>query len=216
MEDVKLIVTTSESMLDSEPENTIDSDDRENFLQKVKELTANVKVVNEQANIIEEEMKKMKSKSYEIENSSDRSNLKSTRKSNKITSTIESQQILLLNKIFSDDENPNDIYFVAEVKYYDEYQQVCCFCIPYKGDIEAAKVSAEDFIQSNAYNEDLIFDCTYVKKQVDEYDKSKSMDPNSSLNRLSDSPENKKKGKRGRPSKTLSEEKGHRNKQKLK
>ena len=58
----------------------------------------------------------------------------------------------LKGAIFTDDEDRAKSYRVVDVKYSSEYDVVCCFCIPYS---EAAK---------NANEDDLVFDCDYVKK----------------------------------------------------
>ena len=61
-------------------------------------------------------------------------------------------QMTLVGTTFTDDEDRAKSYRVVDVKFSFEYDVVCCFCIPYS---EAAK---------NANEDDLVFDCDYVKK----------------------------------------------------
>ena len=49
------------------------------------------------------------------------------------------RQLELADKIFSDDVDKNLQYYVCEVKYYEPYDQVCCLCVPYYGDVVKAK-----------------------------------------------------------------------------
>jgi hypothetical protein len=75
------------------------------------------------------------------------------------------EQLELLNKIFTDDEDESKTYYVAEVRYFPDFKQVCCFCVPYYGDVAAAKLLAVNFRKSSNAD-DYIYDCKFVQKKL--------------------------------------------------
>ena len=75
----------------------------------------------------------------------------------------------LLHKVFTDDEDENAAYYVSEVKYSADFDQICCFCVPYAGNLERAKELSQEAKSSKRYRDDCIFDCDYVQTRVDVY-----------------------------------------------
>ena len=54
------------------------------------------------------------------------------------------RELKLLHAVFADDEDPTMQFYVTDVKYYASFDAVCCFCVPYHGDVAAAKLLAVD------------------------------------------------------------------------
>ena len=82
------------------------------------------------------------------------------------------EQLELLNKTFTDDEDESKAYYVAEVRYFPDFEQVCCLCVPYiDRNLRAAKDLAAKAKYQNIYDDDHIFDCDYVTTRVQEYGK---------------------------------------------
>ena len=74
-------------------------------------------------------------------------------------------EIKLLHTVFADDEDRSKEFYVTDVKYDDSFKTVCCFCVPYHGDVISAKLSAADLHKSpNA--DDYIYDCDYVRNNI--------------------------------------------------
>jgi hypothetical protein len=79
------------------------------------------------------------------------------------------EQLELLNRTFTDDEDQAKVYYVAEVRYFPDFNQVCCFCVPYDDkNPKAAKDLASKANYQNIYDDDHIFDCDYVTRRVQE------------------------------------------------
>ena len=92
------------------------------------------------------------------------------RDTKKASNTIPSkQQLKLLNKIFTDDEDDTLSFYVSEVKYFSDYGEICCFCVPYHGDVDEAKKLSKSATKKKKYDDDCIYDCDYVKGRVEEY-----------------------------------------------
>ena len=54
-------------------------------------------------------------------------------------------------------------FYVNDVKYYASFDALCCFCVPYHGDVAVAKLFAVDLCNSS--NVDYyIYDCKFVPK----------------------------------------------------
>lgn len=79
---------------------------------------------------------------------------------------------MLRGKIFTDDEDDTKSYYVADVKYFKGYRQMCCLCVPFKDNLNDAKVLAEEAKrkQEDDHDEGLIFDCDFVHLRVDTYE----------------------------------------------
>jgi hypothetical protein len=64
------------------------------------------------------------------------------------------------------------MYYVAVVRYFPDFNQVCCFCVPYNdNNLKAARDLAAKAKYQNVYDDDHIFDCDYVTTRVQEYGK---------------------------------------------
>ena len=83
---------------------------------------------------------------------------------------ISSAQQRLLNRVFQDDEDDSKFFYVAEVKYFADFDQVCCFCVPYTGNLDAAKALAECAKAANEYDDENIYDCVYVRGRIKAYE----------------------------------------------
>jgi len=75
------------------------------------------------------------------------------------------RQLELADKIFSDDVDKNLQYYVCEVKYYEPYDQVCCLCVPYYGDVVKAKMSSAMYHNANDIDK-YVFDCNFVRNNI--------------------------------------------------
>ena len=75
------------------------------------------------------------------------------------------RDLKLLHKVFADDEDSSKLFYVTDVKYYDSFETVCCFCVPYHGDVTAAEQSAVDLHKSSNVD-DYIYDCAFVRNNV--------------------------------------------------
>jgi hypothetical protein len=75
------------------------------------------------------------------------------------------RQLELADKIFSDDVDKNLQYYVCEVKYYEQYDQVCCLCVPYHGDVVKAKMSSVIYHNANDIDK-YVFDCNFVRNNI--------------------------------------------------
>ena len=78
-------------------------------------------------------------------------------------------ELNLVKKVFTDDVDDSLSYYVSEVKYDSEYEEVCCFCVPYDGDSGKAKELSKSAKKANDYKEECIFDCDYVQSRVNDY-----------------------------------------------
>ena len=79
-------------------------------------------------------------------------------------------QFNLLNKFFTNVEKKKRIiYFVADVKFMEDFGEVCCCCVVHNGDVKTTKQLAEQARRTNTYEDDYVFDCGYVKRRVDVY-----------------------------------------------
>ena len=81
------------------------------------------------------------------------------------------RELKLLHAVFADDEDPSKQFYVTDVKYYAPFKTVCCFCVPYHGDVEAAKLLAVN-LHNSSNADDYIYDCTFVKNNVVSYELS--------------------------------------------
>eukprot|EP01041_Mallomonas_annulata_P011233 gene11233-23484_t len=86
-------------------------------------------------------------------------------------------QLSLINKVFADDEDDTQVFYVATVKYYPPFKQICCYCINYNENMETNKTNAEKAIATadEDFNSDFIFDCDYVSTQIADYIKKSEM-----------------------------------------
>jgi hypothetical protein len=75
------------------------------------------------------------------------------------------RQLNLLHKVFADDEDRSKEFYVTDVKYVVSYQTVCCFCVPYHGDVVTAEFSAAD-LHKSSNADDYIYDCDYVRNNI--------------------------------------------------
>jgi hypothetical protein len=83
------------------------------------------------------------------------------------------EQLELVHKIFTDDEDESKAYYVAEVRYFPDFNQVCCFCVPHTDkNLQLAKDLASSAKYLNVYQDDHIFDCDYVSQRVTVYGQS--------------------------------------------
>ena len=81
------------------------------------------------------------------------------------------RQLQLVDKAFTTDGKNKKLYLVAEVKYIEEYDQVCCCCVSNKtGNIDDMKLLAVDAKEKGVYGKNCVFDCTYVSRRVAHYD----------------------------------------------
>jgi hypothetical protein len=78
-------------------------------------------------------------------------------------------ELKLIKKIFTDDEDDSLSYYVSEVKYNSDFDEVCCFCVPHGGDIEKTEELSKSAQQAMIYDHECIFDCDYVQGRVDAY-----------------------------------------------
>ena len=90
------------------------------------------------------------------------------KRNRRTVSSIEptSRQLNLLHKVFADDEDRSKEFYVIDVKYYACYQTVCCFSVPYHGNVAAAKLFALDIQKSTDIDDDYIFDCDFVRNNI--------------------------------------------------
>ena len=75
------------------------------------------------------------------------------------------RDLKLLHKVFADDEDSSKLFYVTDVKCYDSFETVCCFCVPYHGNVTAAEQSAVDLHKSSNVD-DYIYDCAFVRNVV--------------------------------------------------
>ena len=76
-------------------------------------------------------------------------------------------QLSLLNIDFMHGVNQKLDFYVVEVKRYEPFKQVCCFSIPYDGNVAKALKLYDELHKSNKeieLIEETIFDCRYVRK----------------------------------------------------
>ena len=81
------------------------------------------------------------------------------------------RELKLLHTVFADDEDPTMQFYVTDVKYYASFDAVCCFCVPYHGDVAAAKLLAVDLCKSSNAD-DYIYDCKFVRNNIVSYELS--------------------------------------------
>ena len=81
------------------------------------------------------------------------------------------RELKLLHAVFADDEDPSKRFYVTDVKYYAPFKTVCCFCVPYHGDVEAAKLLAVN-LHNSSNTDDYIYDCTFVRNNIVSYELS--------------------------------------------
>ena len=74
----------------------------------------------------------------------------------------------LLHQVFADDEDPSLKFYVTNVQYYASFDAVCCFCVPYHGDVAAAKLLADNLCNSSNADDldDYIYDCKFVQNNL--------------------------------------------------
>jgi hypothetical protein len=75
------------------------------------------------------------------------------------------RELQLLNRVFADDEDKSQEFYVTDVKYHASYKTVCCFCVPYHGDASAAMLSAV-ILHKSINVDDYIYDCDFVRKNL--------------------------------------------------
>lgn len=83
-------------------------------------------------------------------------------------------QMSLKQKVFCDDEDPKLQYFVADVKWCDLYNDICCYCLAYNSNLDELIALKDELLTRQDYDEDLIFDLNYVRRQVAEYNDAKN------------------------------------------
>ena len=81
------------------------------------------------------------------------------------------RELKLLHAVFADDEDPSKRFYVTDVKYYAPFKTVCCICVPYHGDVEAAKLLAVN-LHNSSNADDYIYDCTFVRNNIVSYELS--------------------------------------------
>ena len=87
-------------------------------------------------------------------------------KTKSLTVRITEEQMNLQHKIFTDDEDATLSFYIADVKYFPLYNDICCFCVPYNGDIDESRILVEEAMVANEYDDACIFDCDYVMGRV--------------------------------------------------
>ena len=77
------------------------------------------------------------------------------------------RQLELVGKAFMTDGKSKKLYFVAEVKYLEDYEEVCCCCVPAKpGDVDGMKTLVEKAKKKGVYGSSCALDCEYVQRRV--------------------------------------------------
>ena len=88
-----------------------------------------------------------------------------------VTKEASKAQLKLLHKLFAVEGRggrSGKSYFVAEVKYMPEYDQVCCCCVHVQdGDLNNAMNLAAVARGRGSYKDNCVFDCDYVRIRVD-------------------------------------------------
>ena len=75
------------------------------------------------------------------------------------------RNLKLLHKVFADDVDSSKQFYVTDVKYYDSFEAVCCFCVPYHGDVTAAEQSAVNLHKSSNVD-DYLYHCSFFRNYV--------------------------------------------------
>ena len=75
-------------------------------------------------------------------------------------------QLLLIGKKFTDDEAPYNRYYVAEVKWNEDFGHICCHCVLVTKKIEKMLSDGKTIDIPSSYEDDLVFATEYVDKQV--------------------------------------------------
>lgn len=188
--EVNIILGVTEGLLDMLPKpeyndsgGKIAADfNPHNVYGKVLDLTRTVQNLQAKANVLNEGFETVISNREKTEKRNSVSALSASHQSSAIGRSkyvkkklaASSAQLALINKIFSDDEDPKLQYFIADVKWCDLYNDICCYCLPYEDNEDDLMAHKDELIHSRDYSEDLIFDFDYVRKQVSEYCGSKS------------------------------------------
>jgi hypothetical protein len=77
------------------------------------------------------------------------------------------KELLLLHKVFQDDEDLSCQYYVVEVKYYQPYKTICCFTASFDGNAENALALYSDLdFSTEEVADKYIFDCDYVSRNL--------------------------------------------------
>ena len=75
------------------------------------------------------------------------------------------RELKLLHAVFADDEDKSKKFYVTDVKYHAPFKTVCCFSVPYHGDITAAKLLALDLHNSSHAN-NYIYNCKFARNNI--------------------------------------------------
>ena len=74
-------------------------------------------------------------------------------------------------ELFSDDEDKTNQFYVTDVKYHAPFKTVCCFSVPYHGDVAAANLLAVN-LHNSSNADDYIYDCKFVRNNIVSYELS--------------------------------------------
>ena len=81
------------------------------------------------------------------------------------------RELKLLHAVFADDEDKSKQFYVTDVKYHAPFKTVCCFSVPYHGNVAAANLLAVN-LHNSSNADDYIYDCKFVRNNIVSYELS--------------------------------------------
>ena len=82
---------------------------------------------------------------------------------------MSSRQATLRGQLFCDDEDPSQVFYVADVRYSKDFSCVCCFCVLFKTDMATTEKVAARALKKDSFADECVYDCSYVRRQIADY-----------------------------------------------